>query len=131
MADIAASDDFSQSCTLGFYRKGYGGLAVEMDPIKFATLSFLYRNFENIRHTKVRVTLDNIASILGAAKIGKDSFTILNLDIDSYYLHVLKAMLLAGYRPTIISMEINKKILFGINFTVNYNITYFWQGDHF
>lgn len=131
VVDIAASDGFSQSSTLGFYRKGYGGLAVEMDPIKFATLSFLYRNFENVQLMKVRVTPDNIASLLGSAQIGKDSFTILNLDIDSYDLHVIKAILSEGYRPTIISMEINEKIPSGIHFAVNYDINHYWQGDHF
>ena len=131
VVDIAASDGFSQSCTLGFYRKGYEGLAVEMDPIKFATLSFLYRNFENVRLMKVRVTPDNVASILSAAEIRKDSFIILNLDIDSYDLHVVTAILSAGYRPTIISMEINEKIPSGIHFTVNYDINHYWQGDHF
>ena len=131
VVDIAASDGFSQSCTLGFYRRGYGGLAVEMEPIKFATLSFLYRNFENVRLMRVRVTPDNVASILSAAEIRKDSFTILNLDIDSYDLHVVKAILSAGYRPTIISMEINEKIPSGIHFTVDYDINHYWQGDHF
>ena len=131
VVDIAASDGFSQSSTLGFYRKGYGGLAVEMDPIKFATLSFLYRNFKNVRLIKARVTPDNVALILSAAEVRKDTIAILNLDIDSYDLHIIKSILSAGYRPTIISMEINEKIPSGIYFTVDYDINHYWQGDNF
>lgn len=130
MVDIAASDGFSQSSTLGFYRKGYSGLAVEMDSEKFTVLSFLYRNFSNVRLMKIRVTPENIASVLNAAEVEKN-FSILNLDIDSYDLHVMKAILSVGYRPKIISMEINEKIPLGIHFTVNYDINHYWKGDHF
>ena len=114
MVDIAASDGYSQSSTLGFYRLGFEGLAVEMDSNKFQILAFLYRNFQNVRLIKARVTPLNVVSILSAAEI-KKNFTILNLDIDSYDLHVINAILKAGYLPTVISMEINETIPSGIH----------------
>jgi hypothetical protein len=130
VVDIAAGDGYSQSCTQGFFRLGFQGLAVEMDSNKFSTLSFLYRKFPNVRLIKARVTPLNVASILSAAEI-KKNFAILNLDIDSYDLHVIDAILQAGYLPTVISMEINEKIPSGIHFSVNFDPSHYWQFDHF
>ncbi len=128
--DIAASDGYTQSSTLGFYRSGWSGLAIEMDPEKFSKLSYLYAQFPDVKLAKNRVTPSNIASMLEAFEI-PHNFTILNLDIDSYDLGVIQAMLNHGYFPEIISMEINEKIPPGIYFSVNFSEEHFWQGDHF
>jgi hypothetical protein len=129
--DIAASDGYSQSCTLGFFRrKGWSGLAVEMDPNKFSKLSFLYANYTNAKLARNRVTPNNIKSLLDAYEVPKD-ISILNLDIDSYDLYVIREMLKADYKPKIISMEVNEKIPSGIFFTVDYDDKHYWQGDHF
>jgi len=128
--DIAASDGYTQSSTLGFYRNGWGGLAVEMDPEKFSKLSYLYAKFPEVKLAKNRVTPNNIASLLEAFEISHN-FTILNLDIDSYDLGVVRAMLSHGYFPEIISMEINEKIPPGIYFSVDFSEEHHWQGDHF
>jgi len=128
--DIAASDGYTQSSTLGFYRSGWSGLAVEMDPEKFSKLSYLYAKFPNVKLAKNRVTPINIASLLEAFEIAHN-FTILNLDIDSYDLGVIQAMLNHGYFPEVISMEINEKIPPGIYFSVDFTEDHFWQGDHF
>lgn len=128
--DIAASDGYNQSSTLGFYRNGWTGLAVEMDPEKFATLSYLYNDFPGVNLAKTRVTPNNVISLLQAFEIPRD-IAILNLDIDSYDLSVAKSLLAGGYRPQIISMEINEKIPVGIYFSVIFTEEHFWQGDHF
>jgi hypothetical protein len=129
--DIAASDGFTQSCTLGFFRReDWSGLAVEMEPIKFSILSFLYSNFPNARLARTRVTPKNIKSLFDTYEVPRD-FSILNLDIDSYDLFVIEEMLKSEYKPKIISMEVNEKIPPGIFFTVNYDDNHFWQADHF
>ena len=50
--DIAAGDGYRQSCTLDFFKKNWQGLCVEMDPIKFSLLSFLYHQFPKINLSK-------------------------------------------------------------------------------
>ena len=131
LVDIAASDGYSQSCTLGFLRdQGWSGLAVEMDPLKFASLSYLYSNFSNCCLAKSRVTPSNIGSLLNAFEVPHD-FDLLNLDIDSYDLYVIDSMLRSSFQPKIISMEINEKIPPGIFFTVDFKESHYWQGDHF
>lgn len=90
----------------------------------------MYRNFSNVRLIKTRVTPLNVASVLEAAEI-KKNFAILNLDIDSYDLSIIDAILKAGYLPTIISMEINEKIPSGIHFSVDFDLSHNWQLNHF
>ena len=130
IVDIAASDGYNQSSTLGFYRDGWPGLAVEMDPKKFATLSYLYSNFPEVKLAKSRVTPNNVLDLLKGFEIPSD-IAILNLDIDSYDLSVAESLLDGGYRPQIISMEINEKIPVGVYFSVRFNEDHFWKGDHF
>ena len=131
VVDIAASDGFTQSSTLGlFSRPGWGGLAVEMDPVKFSKLAKLYSNFKGCKLARNRVTPKNIIPLFDAYEVPKE-FSALNLDIDSYDLHVIDSLLRGDYRPALISMEINEKIPSGIFFTVNYDENHFWQGDHF
>jgi hypothetical protein len=131
VVDIAASDGYSQSSTLGFFRrKNWSGLAVEMDPHKFSKLAFFYADFPNAKLLRQRVTPLNIRSLLRSCEVPKD-LAILNLDIDSYDLYVMEEMLRADYRPKIISMEINEKIPPPIYFTVLYEESHYWQGDHF
>jgi hypothetical protein len=130
VVDIAASDGVSQSSTLGLFRNDrWSGLAVEMDPIKFAQLAYLYAGFR-CQLAKCRVTPMNIELLLKAHAIPKD-FAFLNLDIDSYDLFVVQELLARGYRPKIISMEINEKIPPPLYFTVLYDESHEWQRDHF
>ena len=131
VVDVAASDGFTQSSTLGlFSRTGWSGLAVEMDPNKFSKLSFLYRKFESARLARTRVTPYNIVSLLNGFEAPRD-FDVLNLDIDSYDYFVLREMLKSEFRPKIISAEINEKTPPGIFFSVNFDEYHYWVGDHF
>ncbi len=129
--DIAASDGYTQSCTLGFFRReGWSGLAVEMNPISFSKLSFIYAVFPNAKLARCRVTPGNIKPLLDSFEVPKD-ISVINLDIDSYDLYVIEEMLKANYKPRLISMEINEKIPAGIFFTVEFNDKHYWQNDHF
>ena len=131
VVDIAASDGVSQSSTLGFFRDPeWKGLAVEMDPVKFSKLAFIYANFPSAKLARGRVTPNNVSSILHGFEVPID-FTLLNLDIDSYDLYVMDQLLKAGFRPKIISMEINEKIPPPIYFTVEYDDNHYWKEDHF
>jgi len=131
VVDIAASDGVTQSCTLPFFRNAkWSGLAVEMDAEKFAKLAYAYAGFQNVRLAKCRVVPGNIAALLVAYEVPTD-FSILNLDIDSYDLFVICAMLQAGFRPKIITMEINEKLPPPLFFTVKYSPEWYWKGDHF
>lgn len=130
VVDIAAGDGFNQSCTLDFFKRGWAGLAVEMDPKKFSKLSYIYSDFTNAKLARSRVTPYTIESLLKSFEVPKN-FEILNLDIDSFDLYVVKSLLQCGYAPQIITMEINEKIPSGIFFTVNYDENFSWQRDHF
>jgi hypothetical protein len=129
--DVAASDGVSLSCTLGFFSAhNWHGLAVEMDPDKFAALAFVYAQFANVKLARCKVTPRNIVALLQGNEVPSD-FTLLNLDIDSYDLHVIDELLKKGFRPRIISMEVNEKIPPPLYFTVNFDDAHFWKGDHF
>lgn len=131
VVDIAASDGLSQSSTVGFFSaQGWRGLAVEMDPMKFSQLALSYSRMNGASLARMRITPSNIVSTLQAFEIAQD-FTVFNLDIDSYDLRVLESALRGGYRPGIISMEINEKIPSGVFFTVEFDENHYWQGDHF
>tara|TARA_B100000745_G_C20112767_1_gene380862 strand:+ start:70 stop:945 length:876 start_codon:yes stop_codon:yes gene_type:complete len=131
IVDIAASDGVSQSCTLPFFKKErWSGLAIEMDPAKFTKLAYVYEKFINARLARVRVVPSNIRSILEGFEVPKD-FSFLNIDIDSYDLEVINEILSSGFKPLLISMEINEKIPPSMFFTVKFNDKHYWQGDHF
>jgi hypothetical protein len=131
VVDIAASDGVTQSSTLGFFsHSDWRGLAVEMDPEKFANLAFIYSQFEAVKLARCRVTPKNVEALLAGNEVPQD-FTLLSLDIDSYDLFVMEEMLNAGFKPRIISMEINEKIPPPVYFTVNFEDSHFWKGDHF
>lgn len=131
VVDIAASDGLAQSSTVGlFASQGWKGLAVEMDPSKFASLALSYSRMTGATLARTRITPMNVVSTLQAFEVGPD-FTVLNLDIDSYDLRVLESLLIGDYRPAIISMEINEKIPPGVFFTVEFDEKHYWQGDHF
>jgi hypothetical protein len=131
VVDAAASDGISQSCTLGLFEdENWSGLAIEMDPVKFYKLAYLYSTFSNVKLSRNRITPDNIVDLLRSNEIPTD-FDVLNLDIDSYDYYVIDSLLRGGFRPKVITMEINEKIPPGIFFTVDFEQDHYWQGDHF
>lgn len=128
--DIGAADGFNSSSTYPFAKNdNFQGLSIEFDQAKFKKMSYIYKNFINANVLKTKVTPNNISEILTENNIPIE-FDILNIDIDSYDLFVLKE-LLNSYSPKIISMEINEKIPIPLYFTVEYDENHFWKGDHF
>lgn len=127
--DIGASDGTSMSNTYSLYSKGWTGLAVEYDAVKFATLATRYQGFPQVQLAKCRVTPSNIVSLLTTHSVPRD-FDFLSLDIDGYDYFVLE-QLLSCYRPKLICAEINEKIPPPIKFTVKYDSSYNWNVDHF
>jgi len=128
--DIGASDGWSSSSTYPFAKnKNFSGLSVELDDKKFKKMQFIYKNFSNAYLSKTKVTPLNVLDVLKEFDVPKN-FDILNLDIDSYDLFVIKS-LLQSFQPKIVSMEINEKIPPPIYFTVNYDENHYWKGDHF
>lgn len=125
--DIAAGDGVTHSCTLPLFRAPtWAGLAVECDPDKFAWLAFAYRHFPGVQCAQAKVTPSSVGALLRAFDVAED-FTFLNLDIDSFDLAVLEAMLV-DYHPRVISMEINERIPPPIAFAVTYDPAFTW-GD--
>tara|TARA_S200000501_G_scaffold182490_1_gene171934 strand:+ start:34 stop:933 length:900 start_codon:yes stop_codon:yes gene_type:complete len=129
--DIGASDGVSSSSTLEFAKMpNWHGLSVEYDDNKFSKLQYVYRKFKNISLANKKVTPESIADILLDYEVPKN-FSFLNIDIDSYDLEVSKSLFQLGYRPDIVSIEINEKIPPPIYFNVKYDQKHFWHGDHF
>ena len=128
--DLGASDGWSSSSTYPFAKnKNFSGLSVELDDKKFKKMQFIYSNFQNAYVHKTKVTPLNVLDVLKKFDVPQN-FDILNLDIDSYDLFVIKS-LLQSFQPKIVSMEINEKIPPPIYFTVNYDKNHYWKGDHF
>ena len=129
--DIGASDGVSSSSTLEFAKMpNWHGLSIEYDDSKFSKLQYVYRKYKNISLANKKVTPDSIVDILHDYEVPKN-FSFLNIDIDSYDLEVSKSLFQLGYRPYIVSIEINEKIPPPIYFNVKYDQEHFWQGDHF
>lgn len=129
--DIGASDGVSSSSTLEFAKMpNWHGLSIEYDDSKFSKLQYVYRKYKNISLANKKVTPGSIVDILLDYEVPKN-FSFLNIDIDSYDLEVSKSLFQLGYRPDIVSIEINEKIPPPIYFNVKYDQEHFWQGDHF
>ena len=96
---------------------------------KFKKMNFLYKNFNNTHLSNSKVTPENVIYLLKEFDV-PENFDLLNLDIDSYDLFVVKG-LLDSFQPKIISMEINEKIPPPIYFTVTYDEKHFYKGDDF
>ena len=129
--DIGASDGVSSSSTLEFAKMpNWHGLSIEYDDNKFSKLQYVYRKYKNISLANKKVTPESIVDILLDYEVPKN-FSFLNIDIDSYDLEVSMSLFQLGYRPDIVSIEINEKIPPPIYFNVKYDQEHFWQGDHF
>lgn len=128
--DIAASDGVAGSCTKPLLESGWSGLAFEMNPDYFSQLSFAWADFPAAKLARTRVIPRNVGHLLRGFEVPAD-FDFLNLDIDSYDLKVLEAILAENFRPKFISMEINEKIPPPVYFTVLFDEFHYWKLDHF
>jgi hypothetical protein len=131
LVDIGAADGIRQSSTSNFLNKiTWSGLLLECDGESFAKLSFLYNDQKNLSLARTKVFPTNIVNLLKGFEVPQ-SFEFLNIDIDSYDLEVLRTIITAGYRPKLISMEINEKFPPNVDFEVLFNKEHSWGGDHF
>lgn len=131
LVDIGAADGIRQSSTSEFLKQNtWKGSLFELNPESFSRLAFLYCSSDSVSLAKIKVTPDNVVKIFEGVEVPQ-AFEYLNIDVDSYDLSILRALLDAGYKPEIISMEINEKFPPNIYFEVLYTEDHFWSGDHF
>ena len=131
LVDIGAADGIRQSSTSEFLKHTtWKGALFELNPESFSRLAFLYCSSDSVSLAKVKVTPDNVVKILEGVEV-PHTFEYLNIDVDSYDLSILRKLLDAGYKPEIISMEINEKFPPDIYFEVLYSPEHYWKGDHF
>lgn len=129
--DIGASDGVSSSSTLEFAKNtNWKGLSIEFDKKKFSKMKYVYRKYKNVRLANSKVTPENVGKLFRQYSVPKNP-TFINIDIDSYDLDVFNSIIIAGYLPDIVSIEINEKIPPPIYFKVLYEEKHFWRGDHF
>jgi hypothetical protein len=119
VVDIGAGDGIRMSNSYALFTDGWRGVGVEFDPRKAARLANAYKFYEDVSVCRCQVTPENINPLFAAFNIPKD-FSILSLDIDSYDLPVLDAIL-SSYRPRIVVTEINEKIPPPIRFYVKFD----------
>lgn len=129
VVDIAAADGLWMSNTYSLYAKGYRGLAVEYNAERFAKLADWYQFFDDVKLMRCKALPHTILEMLETAECPKE-FGVLNLDIDSYDYYILER-LLTQYRPQVMCIEINERIPWPIQFTVDYDASHYWKEDHF
>ena len=129
--DIGASDGVSSSSTLEFAKNdNWSGLSIEFDNKKFSKLKFVYRKYRNITLANTKVTPNSIVGLFKQHSV-PNNLTFINIDIDSYDLDVISTILQEGYKPDIVSIEINEKIPPPVYFKVLFDENHYWKGDHF
>ena len=131
LVDIGAADGIRQSSTVGFLSQSkWEGTLFEYSADSFSRLAFLYNDSQKVNLAKVKVTPLNVVALFKGFEIPQN-FEYLNIDIDSYDLSVLRVLIDSGFRPKIISMEVNEKFPPNIYFEVLYTTEHSWTGDHF
>lgn len=119
IVELAAGDGVYQSAALPLYRTGrWDGVAIELDPVRFARLAYAYQQLPNVQLVRTRATPEGIEALLKGCGVPSD-FTLFDLDIDSYDLFVAEAVL-RSFRPAVFMMEINESVPPPIYFTVRY-----------
>ena len=131
VVDIGAGDGVAASPTLALFRSpAWRVLGIEADPAKFSRLAvaFAFRD-AGLSLVRAKVTPGTVVDLFRACRVPERP-EVLKLDIDSYDLFVLEAIL-AAHRPGIIVMEVNEKIPPPLYFTVLFAEDHAWVGDHF
>lgn len=103
------------------YAMGYDGLAVEGDDDPLLAENLPAEGVRKI--TGVYITPDNILSMLHDADCPLDC-DMLKIDIDGYDGAILRKIIEGGYRPKVITMEVNPEFPPPIAFCVDYDPKY-------
>jgi len=131
LVDIGASNGVNQSSTLKLLiNHNYSGALFEFDSKNFAMLAFIYNSRNDISLTKTKITPENIVELMDGLNVPK-AFDFLNIDIDSYDLSILRTLLADGFKPNLISLEINEIFPPHLEFEVLFDVSQIWIGDHF
>lgn len=128
--DIGAGDGDTDSNTACLARSGWRGLFAEMDPEKTPSLRINHGGTPGVHIFDGKVTPPIVASLLRAAAIPED-FAYLSLDIDGYDLDVLAAIIEGGFKPRVITVEINEVVPPPVIFSVKYSESYRYNLSYF
>ena len=113
--EFGAWDGKHLSNTYNLLQKGWGGIYIEGDPVKYRDLVSNMVPFGN-RVATINALVQpagpsSLDALLRGTNIGKD-FELLSIDIDSFDWHVWAGF--KNYRPKIVVIEIDSKIPVGI-----------------
>lgn len=127
--DIGAGDGLDMSNTYLLAAKGFSGVAIEGDPLRFAQLAINYRELPNVRLSRTYITPESAGDLLTGLLVSR-TVDIISLDIDGFDLHVAEAVM--GYlRPRLWIVEWNVLIPPGIGFSVRADPDFRWTGTWF
>ncbi|MCS6801255.1 MAG: hypothetical protein RMM58_02150 [Chloroflexota bacterium] len=116
--DIGASDGVRLSNCRRLFEEGWRGVAIEVEPTRFAGLSLAYHRLREVALVRCAVTPANVTALLAAFDT-PPSFGVLSLDIDSYDYDVLEAIW-GRYRPAVVCSEFNEKMPPPVHFAVRW-----------
>lgn len=130
LVDIGAADGVMASTTMPLLKKGWQGVLIEGDPHRFRRLAAVSEDWTAVDLVRATVTPTNISTLLNSLSVPLN-VDLVNIDIDSFDLHVVDQMLSGGYRPKLLSMEVNEIIPPEIWFSVLPTFAYAEAEDHF
>lgn len=107
--------------------QSWHGLLVECDKQKFAELAV---RCSRQSLASIRITPYNIYELLTAYDVPRDLDWFI-LDIDSYDRAIMESVFSGGFRPKVLTLEMNEKIPYPVRFSVNYKETHEYSGGHF
>tara|TARA_B110001452_G_C15201427_1_gene416934 strand:+ start:77 stop:1150 length:1074 start_codon:yes stop_codon:yes gene_type:complete len=128
VVNLGANDGVGMNDPLAFWltKSSATGIAVEYDAKYDAAL---HKNYPSANVTIMvgkPVTPDNVGGILRDGSTPNDPL-VLKVDIDSYDVDVVRAILRLGYRPHIFVVEANEKVPPGVVLAVRYTAQHGWR----
>ena len=124
--DIGAGDGIDMNNTFKLAHRGLSGVSIEGSPIRFAQLSLTYERFTNVELVRTYVSSHTISNLLKGFDQIPNNFDVLNLDIDSFDYHILKA-LLQDFKPKLCVIEWNRSYPPSVFFSVSNDPTIRWD----
>lgn len=108
--------------------KGWRGMMIEGSPEMYNRLKDNYS--ENVKTVHSFITKDNIVDLFKENNVPKN-LGLLSVDIDGNDYWVLKEILLADYKPSIIVAEYNAYYTPNEEWIMKYNPTHLWDGTSY
>jgi hypothetical protein len=107
VCEFGAWDGRYASNTFELIKRGFRGVYIEGDPIKYQDLLKTVSEWPNITPIEAWVTPDNLDNLLKQTDCPTD-FDVLSIDVDSIDYHIWQG--LNEYRPKIVIIEIDSSI---------------------